>query len=265
MNKKILRALALLLLLAMMASALAACKDQPQDDPEQTTDDQETTTPPEEEKEPVRESILTGDYAALVENAKWLENGVNAYYTHPSRNAYAIENQKMRLTYSFDTANPQLVTALTTPGGKPYLTDTMDVYLKMEDGHTYYASESQAPGTANIYRFGYYYYDVHLADQDFTNRVEYTNEKELNLSGLRQYRDVTEPVVTDGILTTTITSSVDPYIYGGIKFRASEANNLQLTMRTTNVSEIQLYIKIGSDDFVLLLLDGLYNLCEPAC
>ncbi len=249
MNKKILRALALLLLLAMMASALAACKDQPQDDPEQTTDDQETTTPPEEEKEPVRESILTGDYAALVENAKWLENGVNAYYTHPSRNAYAIENQKMRLTYSFDTANPQLVTALTTPGGKPYLTDTMDVYLKMEDGHTYYASESQAPGTANIYRFGYYYYDVHLADQDFTNRVEYTNEKELNLSGLRQYRDVTEPVVTDGILTTTITSSVDPYIYGGIKFRASEANNLQLTMRTTNVSEIQLYIKIGSDDY----------------
>ena len=249
MKKKILTALALLLLVSMLAGTLAACKDKPQDDPEQTTDNQETTTPPEEEKETVHESLLSGDYASLVENAYWLSNGVNAYYANPIRNAYTVENQKMKLNYSFDPEKPQQVTSLTTPGGKPYITDTMDVYVKMENGKTFYASESSAAGTANIYRFGYYYYDVHLADQNFTNDIKFTGDRDLNLESLRQCRDTTEPVVTDGVLTTTITSSVDPYIYGNVKFRTNEVNNLQLTMRTTSVAEIQLYIKIGSDDF----------------
>lgn len=248
MKKKILTALALLLLVSMLAGTLAACKDRPQDDPEQTTDNQETT-PPEEEKETVHESLLSGDYASLVENAYWLSNGVNAYYANPIRNAYTVENQKMKLNYSFDPEKPQQVTSLTTPGGKPYITDTMDVYVKMDNGKTFYASESSAAGTANIYRFGYYYYDVHLADQNFTNEVKFTGDRDLNLESLRQCRDTTEPVVTDGVLTTTITSSVDPYIYGNVKFRTNEVNNLQLTMRTTSVAEIQLYIKIGSDDF----------------
>lgn len=247
MKKKLLSALALLLLVSMLAGTLAACKDKPQDDPEQTTDNQESTAPPEEEI--VHESILTGEYASLVENAYWLSNGVNAYYANPIRNAYTVENQKMKLNYSFDPEKPQQVTSLTTPGGKPYITDTMDVYVKMDNGKTFYASESSAAGTANIYRFGYYYYDVHLADQNFTNEVKFTGDRDLNLEALRQCRDTTEPVVTDGVLTTTITSSVDPYIYGNVKFRTNEVNNLQLTMRTTSVAEIQLYIKIGSDDF----------------
>lgn len=262
MKNRILSILALLLLFAMLASTFAACKDTPQDDPEQNTDSEsssetqgetegstEGTTNQEAEKEPVRESLLSGDYASLIENAYWLSNGVTAYYTNPIRNAYAVENQKMNLTYNFDPEKPQLVTALTTPGGKPYITDTMDVYVKMDNGKTFYASESSTAGTANIYRFGYYYYDVHLADQNFTNEVKFTGDKDLNLSGLRQCRDTTTPVVTDGVLTTTITSSVDPYIYGNLKFRTNEVNNLQLTMRTTSVAEIQLYIKIGSDEF----------------
>ncbi len=246
MKKRILSVLALVLLFPMLLGILAACKDKPRpDEPEDFTDD----TTSQEEKEPVRESILQGEYAALVENAKWLENGVNAYFATPSRDTYTIENQKMKLNYSFDPTKPQQVTSLTTPGGKPYLSDTMDVYVKMDDGNTYYASGSSEAGTANIYRFGYYYYDVHLADQNFTNQLEFTDEKNLDISNLRKANDMTEPTTTDGILSATITSSVDPYIYGNLKFRASEANNLQLTMRTIHAAEIQLYIKIGSDDF----------------
>ena len=248
MKKTLLAALALLLLFSMLLGTLAACKDKPQDDPEQSTEG-ETTLPEEEEKAPVRESILTGAYADLVENAKWLENGVNAYFTNSVRSAYAIENQNMKLYYSFNPEQPQLVTSLTTPGGKPYLTNTMDVYVKMEDGGTYYASGSSAAGTANIYRLGYYYYDVHLADQDFINSVKVTKEKTLNLSGLKRAHDMTEPVVTDGILSSTILSSADAYIYGNLKFNTGEADTLQVTMRTTGVSEVQLYLKIGADEY----------------
>ncbi len=247
MKKRILSLLSLLLLVSMLLSLFAACKDNPIDPTEEDTTD-ETTTPPEE-KEPVRESILNGDYAALIENAKWLENGVNAYFTTPNRDAYTVENQKMKLNYSFRTDSPQLVTSLTTPGGKPYLTNTMDVYVKMEDGGTYYASGSSAAGTANIYRLGYYYYDVHLADQNFINSVTVTKERTLNVAGLKKGHDMTDPVVTDGILSSTILSSADAYIYGNLKFRTDEADNLQVTMRTTGVSELQLYLKIGSDDY----------------
>ena len=247
MKKRFLSLLSLLLLACMLLSTFAACKDRPNDGPEEETTDETVTTP--EEKEPVRESILSGDYAALVENAKWLENGVNAYFTTPNRDAYTVENQKMKLNYSFKTDSPQLVTSLTTPGGKAYLQNTMDVYVKMEDGKTYYASGSSAAGTANIYRLGYYYYDVHLADQNFINSVTVTNGRALNISGLRKANDMTEPVVTDGILSSTILSSSDAFIYGNLKFRTDEADNLQVTMRTTGVSEVQLYLKIGSDDY----------------
>lgn len=247
MKKRFLSLLSLLLLACMLLSTFAACKDRPNDGPEEETTDETVTTP--EEKEPVRESILSGDYAALVENAKWLENGVNAYFTTPNRDAYTVENQKMKLNYSFKTDSPQLVTSLTTPGGKAYLQNTMDVYVKMEDGNTYYASGSSAAGTANIYRLGYYYYDVHLADQNFINSVTVTKGRALNISGLRKANDMTDPVVTDGILSSTILSSSDAFIYGNLKFRTDEADNLQVTMRTTGVSEVQLYLKIGSDDY----------------
>ena len=86
MKKTLLSALALMLLCSLLLGTLAACKDQPHDDPEQSTQG-ETTAPEEEEKAPVRESILTGAYADLVENAKWLENGVNAYFTNSVRSA----------------------------------------------------------------------------------------------------------------------------------------------------------------------------------
>ena len=124
MKKTLLSALALMLLFSMLLGTFAACKDKPQDDPEQTTDDQQTTPPPEEEI--VHESLLSGDYASLVENAYWLSNGVNTYFANPTRNAYTVENQKMKLNYSFDPEKPQQVTSLTTPGGKPYITDTLD-------------------------------------------------------------------------------------------------------------------------------------------
>ena len=101
MKKTLLTALSLLLLFSLLIGTLAACKNKPQvDEPEQTTEGV-TNAPAEQEKEPVRESILSGAYADLVENAYWLSNGVNAYFTTPNRDAYTVQNQKMKLNYSF--------------------------------------------------------------------------------------------------------------------------------------------------------------------
>ena len=65
MKKRLFAAVAFLLLCSMLLGTLVACKDKPL--PDDPTED--VTTTPEEEKAPVRESILTGDYADLIENA----------------------------------------------------------------------------------------------------------------------------------------------------------------------------------------------------
>ena len=209
----------------------------------------EETSSRNEETGIEHESVLTGEYASLVENAYWLSNGVKAYYTTASRNAYTVENQAMKLNYSFDPQKPQLVTSLTTPGGNVYLSDTMDVYVKMADGNTYYASNSTIAGTANIYRLGYYYYDVHLADQGFADKFEVLNYKKLSLSEFKNTPDMSEPVISGGVLTTTVTDSFDPYIYGNVELNANDFNALQVSLRTTHITELQLYVDMNEEGF----------------
>lgn len=43
----------------------------------------------------------------------------------------------------------------------------MDVFVRMKNGSTYYASESQKSAEANLYRFGYYYYEGLFEFQNF--------------------------------------------------------------------------------------------------
>ena len=105
----------------------------------------------------------------IVENANKLANGVTAYFgtqdgkVDGSRENYVVENSNMNLYYPL--ASSQLVT-ITDDSGNAYVKDTMDVYVETSNG-TYYASNSLKKATANIYRYGYYYYDIHTYGQNF--------------------------------------------------------------------------------------------------
>ncbi len=266
MKKRSLALIALLLAPVMLAGALAACKN-PTGSDETTTqgsenttegttsgtedttkDDGETTAGGDEETTESNEPKLEGPYAQLIENADKLKNGVTSYFTDPAREHYRVENGNMNLTYPLTSAEKQLVT-ITNKKGSVYVADTMDVYVAMENGKTYYSSGSFSSATANIFRYGYYYYDVRLYGQDFSNDPTVTEVEEISLKLFKNKNDMSRPNTKDGILKSTIISERDPYITTGVNmFRVStsEANALQITMKATSATNVDIFFVAGS-------------------
>ena len=178
-----------------------------------------------EQEEQATETFSSADSSSLIERAYLLTNGVNAYYTDGERSGFVTENQNMKLTYSTDMMSERKVTSLTDKNGNAYLTDTMDVFVKMKDGGTYYASKtansakvSQFAGL-NIFRFGYYYYDVRIEDQSFVNEIKVIDEKTLNIKKLEATLGVDTKSTSDGLFCRLNGSSVDPQVvFSNISF-----------------------------------------------
>ena len=170
------------------------------------------------EQNAVSESLSNSESSAVIENANNLANKVNAYYTDGERLGFVTENSNMKLTYSNDMLSERKVTALTDKNGNPYLTDTMDVYVKMQNGGTYYASKtanstkvSQFAGL-NIFRFGYYYYDVRIEDQNFVNDITVLDELDLDIQNIESKLGLTSTYDANGLHCTLSGNSVDPQV-----------------------------------------------------
>ena len=196
------------------------------------------------------QNILEGEYADLIENADYLKNGVTSYFVDGNRNYYRVENNNMNLDYVLTNKESQLV-SISNKKGNAYVKDTMDVFIKTTEGNTYYTSDSQRAAVANLYRYGYYYYDVHFYDQDFTNKTEITAEKEIDFKYFNGVTDMSELVVEDGVLKSTITSPYDPQIRTE-KFKAkvntATYNSLRITMKTDSTSTVSLFVIAGEKE-----------------
>lgn len=148
--------------------------------------EEDTTVPLETDPLPK----LEGEFASLIESADRLANGVNAYFDSGDRKNFITENQNMALKYSTDMLFERKVTALADKRGNKYIENTMDIFVKMTYGGTYYTSKtansakvSQFAGL-NIFRFGYYYYDVRIEDQNFVNEIKVIDELTLDIKNI---------------------------------------------------------------------------------
>ena len=216
------------------------------------TDPNGTEDDTKKEDEPVIEPTLTGPYADTIMAANKLADGVQAYYKNPSRSVYRIENTTLGLDYNLTTGG-KLIASLTNTKGQAYLTDTMDVFISMNDGKTYLASDSTASPYTNIYRMGYYYYDAHIMGQNFMGGAAITKEMPftINKSTVKQNQVSGFNVTKEGVITFTGNGN-DPYVYTaqnktkeGLCFPAAEYNAVQFTMKTTSTWG-ELYFIAGS-------------------
>ena len=264
---KLKRLLILSLCLSMtLGSALTSCRPTvtPNEDTASDGTTAETPTSPDEtepdgteesttskEEEPV-EPTLVGPYADTIMLSNRLADGVQAYYKNPSRSVYRIENTTLGLDYNLTTGG-KLIASLTNTKGQAYLTDTMDVFISMNDGKTYLASESTASPYTNIYRMGYYYYDAHIMGQNFMGGAAITKEMPftINKSTVKQNQVSGFNVTKEGVITFTGNGN-DPYVYTaqnktkeGLCFPAAEYNAVQFTMKTTSTWG-ELYFIAGS-------------------
>ena len=205
----------------------------------------------------------------IVENANKLANGVTSYFgtndekgsgvVDGLRKNYVVENSNMNFYYPLTSEKSQAAT-ITNNAGATYVQDTMDVYVKISDKE-YYASNSIKSATANIYRYGYYYYDIHAYGQNFVEdglTGEATNTSAYSLRNFA-YRDVMSYVIrgTDITYTTaqaraaynntalafTVSSSNDPLVYTetGTKFTNTGTHNaMQITMTLESTTSVEL-------------------------
>lgn len=174
--------------------------------------------------------------APLIEYADSIKNGVQFYFSDYNRSDVIVENQEMTLTYATSSDKQNLVSNLTNKNGHSYIKDTMDVFVTMTDGKSYYASNSYTSISANVFRFGYYFYEVRIQDQLFTNKIENTRGKKVSHTSFHGTNQCVA-VAEDGILkVTNSTNASDPYIDLSRRF-AYNADNYQILKLTMRADE----------------------------
>ena len=258
MKKTTTSLIALLLASIMLLGTLASCGNGDQEtdtaSPSYETEEsasgteqgnEETTSAPIEDE--TNASIADLEYGPMIENAYSLANGVNAYFADGRRTDFVLENQNMSLEYALANYKDQLVTSLKNAEGQSYLQSTMDVFVKMKSGKTFYASDSTKHATANLYRFGFYMYEARFEEQVFVSDVSVERSLDFNLKSISR-NQVKSTYNDDGSLHLGITGD-DPYItFKNVDFDASDYNYVQVKMKTnvTQPANLAIYLIAGS-------------------
>ena len=214
----------------------------------ETVEDTETEIETEAQTEAPK---LEGENALLIENADTLKNGVNAYFTEADRKNFTYSNQKMQMEYALSADQTQLVKSLTNKKGNPYISNTMDVFVRMKDGGTYYASESAIPASANIYRMGFYFYEIRLEDQEFTHDVTYKEEKKVNHTKVNYANQCKTKLENGVLLVKNLDNATDPYVTFGRNYNYSTSKYQYLLVRMKTdltATAADLFIIAGSGD-----------------
>ena len=183
-------------------------------------------------------------YANVIHNAGIKANGVQTYYS-PDRSHYTIENQNVTVDYRLTGDSKPMVKALKNSKGQSYLAETMDVYVTNTAGTKYYASGSCEQARVNLYRLGYYYYDVHILEQDFVNSMTVENSVSVPIESFTGYKHVSKPQISNGELTATIVNQEDPQVFAATNSPASDFNYLQFSYKGKSVGAITVYIIAG--------------------
>lgn len=168
---------------------------------------------------------------SAIKKASKLKNKVQAYYTD-SRKNYIIKNHNITLGYALKRDQDQLVSFIKNTKGKSYIENTMDAFATLNDGTTVYASKTSINTTSNIFRYGYYYYEVRLEEQNFSNGIEILEEKAVSLE-IRGANHISEIEKSGGHLKAKISNKEDPFIvFDNIDYPAEKYPYVQITVKT---------------------------------
>ena len=261
MRKSAISVLSFILALLMLFPALVACTggnevnddttnaigSEPNNDETTSGNEVESDKAPDDgdETEDITDVQLEGVFGDSIAHSSQLANGVQTYYTESQRKNYKIENQNMNLLYSL--TDTKMVSSITNKNGGVYISNTMDVFVKMVDGERIFASDSQKDIRPNIYRLGYYYYDVHFLENDFKGEVSVDSTLDIDPELFAYFSKGVAGVKVsrDGEMMVRI-SGGDPYIVmaGGdepFTFSADDYNAISFSVKSTKSNSVQIY------------------------
>ena len=246
MKKYSAKFISMLLSVILLTGCMTGCN------PGEQEKDPETTLAPytgEEEEEDIEMlEAYTGANAETIYAARDLANDVNAYYSDGDRTGYTIVNQNVKLNYNLSgDGSGRLVKSLQNTKGQSYFENSADAYVVTTDGEIYYASGSVAEPSVNIYRHGYYYYDIHILGQDLANESTSGESAELdflNYNNANMLKNVKKN--SDGTLSMEVENSSDPYInWTKLSYSADEYGFLSVTLKTNVANSGDIFIVAG--------------------
>ena len=204
-----------------------------------------------EEKESFEKYVYSNNNQDVIKHANNLVNGVDSYYDEGgTRNNYTVENQNVRVNYDLTNSANSTVASITDPLGAAYIQNTMKVFATTTSGKTYYASNYTAAPRPNIYRLGYYYYDVHMLDTDFVNSATVSSTLNLSVNKFTNYSShhSTKPAVSSGVLSFTIANPLDTYVYAkDLSYVAENYNAIQITVKSEAASSMDIRFAVSGD------------------
>ena len=202
------------------------------DESTEGTTEKQTHANTEDNTEETTEAVIEGPHEQLITTADDLANSVQGGYTNGNWREFDMSNQNMSLRYVLSRDRDQQVAYIKNSQGVSYIENTMDVFVKMTDGYTTYASRSTTDSLVNIYNFGQYYYDFRMQWQNFANGLEIVNETEIALE-YTQINGLSKPQINDGVMSFYVKSFSDPYIVfsRSLDIDGSLATHVQITMK----------------------------------
>ena len=215
----------------------------------ESSENTDTTEKTEASSTEETETLLEGEKGGVIENAHNLANKVQSYYPDPSRSYFVMENGNVVVSFDMESAGEKQVEYISTKDGRNYIENTMDVFIRMKDGGTYFASSSADNGVANIYKLGYYYYENRVDGLSFVSERKVSEDTyKLKHPGLINNSCLEKVDSTGGEVTFRVINNEDPYVMlNKFEFSADDYNMLMITMKAdANFSgNVQLYVMAG--------------------
>ncbi len=226
------------------------------------SDSSESTTDTDSDSDTETETEANGEIelptvevpeAENIVHANSLANGVNSYFEQGSnRETVIIENKNMTLKYGVSSFRDQQVSSLQNKNGGTYIENTFDVFVKTADG-IFYASKTNKSTTMNLYRFGYYMYEVRLEEQNFYNGINEISSKTLKSLKPLAANNIKYSLEDDGSLSVSAKTSTDPYIiFNNVSYSADTYKYIQIVIKSdasTTRSASFYFQKKGDNNF----------------
>ena len=172
----------------------------------------EPETTESETKEP-EDTAIKDSLSVSIDEANKIAGGVNAYFDSPSRDNLVVENNRVVIDLGLEKGNDGLMT-VRNKLGKLFLENAFDPYIRTTDLKYYYGSSSIGGSDTNIYRMGYYMYDVHVFGGDFfANGSEVVNSKAVGFNSMSSTAMIEVLEKTPVSLKYKVTDASDPKIY----------------------------------------------------
>ncbi len=257
MRRNRISTISLILAIIMIVCALASCDtgntttttpNVPEPTETPTTPDQSEDNSTEETTEPIHEDVNDPGHVGysedLIKKSNELADGVQAYFENSNWFKYIVENQNMSLKYTVCKDIPQYVDYIKNTDGKSYIENTMDVFVKMTDGHTVYASNSTEHAIANMYKLGFYYDEVRFEGQNFSDAFEVLNETPIDITKQSYLHNVSKRSVNgDGSINFRIGIPDDPHIVfsENLNIDTNQYKYVRVTMKTNSVEKGAIY------------------------